>query len=174
MSIFAPGTRVVIRDEELLVRRVDSSNDGGYVLSCDGISDLVRGCSVQFLTKLAEDITEGNDTALLAHGISSIDSTTRLAQKQFNRWLDLDDGDRNRLATLYAAAAQVDAERDAKLAALRDVIAEKCRNPINPGNRKVIVLTTSVFRDSAFADDVAKTNLAAILQQHGLEIIRSL
>ena len=34
--------------------------------------------------------------------------------------------------------------------------------------------TTSVFRDSAFADDVAKTNLAAILQQHGLEIIRSL
>jgi len=34
--------------------------------------------------------------------------------------------------------------------------------------------TTSVFRDSAFADDVAKTNLAAILQQHALEIIRSL
>jgi hypothetical protein len=34
--------------------------------------------------------------------------------------------------------------------------------------------TTAVFRDSAFADDVAKTNLAAILQQHGLEIIRSL
>jgi len=34
--------------------------------------------------------------------------------------------------------------------------------------------TTCVFRDSAFADDVAKTNLAAILQQHGLDIIRSL
>ena len=34
--------------------------------------------------------------------------------------------------------------------------------------------TTSVFRYSAFADDVAKTNLAAILQQHALEIIRSL
>jgi adenine-specific DNA-methyltransferase len=29
--------------------------------------------------------------------------------------------------------------------------------------------TTVVFRDSAFADDVAKTNLTAILQQHGLE-----
>ena len=38
--------------------------------------------------------TEGNDTALLAHGISSIDSTTRLAQKQFNRWLDLDEAQR--------------------------------------------------------------------------------
>ena len=31
-----------------------------------------------------------------------------------------------------------------------------------------------VFRDSAFADDVAKTNLAAILQQHGLSNVRSL
>jgi len=34
--------------------------------------------------------------------------------------------------------------------------------------------TNVVFRDSAFADDVAKTNLTAILQQHGLENIRSL
>lgn len=34
--------------------------------------------------------------------------------------------------------------------------------------------TTLVFRDSAFADDVAKTNLTAILQQHGLENVRSL
>jgi len=34
--------------------------------------------------------------------------------------------------------------------------------------------TTVVFRDSAFADDVAKTNLAAILHQHGLETVRSL
>ncbi len=34
--------------------------------------------------------------------------------------------------------------------------------------------TTVVFRDSAFADDVAKTNIAAILEQHGLENVRSL
>lgn len=34
--------------------------------------------------------------------------------------------------------------------------------------------TTVVFRDSAFADDVAKTNLTAILQQHGLTNVRSL
>lgn len=34
--------------------------------------------------------------------------------------------------------------------------------------------TTVVFRDSAFADDVAKTNLTAILQQHGLNQVRSL
>jgi adenine-specific DNA-methyltransferase len=33
---------------------------------------------------------------------------------------------------------------------------------------------TCVFRDSAFADDVAKTNLAAILEQHGIANVRSL
>jgi adenine-specific DNA-methyltransferase len=34
--------------------------------------------------------------------------------------------------------------------------------------------TSVIFRDSAFTDDVAKTNLTAILQQHGLENVRSL
>jgi adenine-specific DNA-methyltransferase len=34
--------------------------------------------------------------------------------------------------------------------------------------------STVVFRDSAFADDVAKTNLTAILEQHGLTNVRSL
>jgi adenine-specific DNA-methyltransferase len=34
--------------------------------------------------------------------------------------------------------------------------------------------STIVFRDSAFEDDVAKSNLAAILQQHGLTNVRSL
>lgn len=34
--------------------------------------------------------------------------------------------------------------------------------------------TTCVFRDSAFSNDVAKTNLTAILQQHGITTVRSL
>lgn len=55
--------------------------------------------------------------------------------------------DRNRLATLHTAAAQVGAARDAKLAALREMIEYKCANPINAGNRKVIVFTA--FADTA-------------------------
>ena len=55
--------------------------------------------------------------------------------------------DRNRLATLHAAARQVTAERDAKLAELRRVIERKCGDPINPANRKVIVFTA--FADTA-------------------------
>ena len=55
--------------------------------------------------------------------------------------------DRNRLATLLAAAQQVDASRDAKLAKLRDMIEQKCRQPINADNRKIIVF--SAFSDTA-------------------------
>jgi SNF2 family DNA or RNA helicase len=36
-------------------------------------------------------VTEGYDAALRAQGIASIDTTVRLAQGQFNRWLELDE-----------------------------------------------------------------------------------
>ncbi len=55
--------------------------------------------------------------------------------------------DRNRLATLHAAATQVCAARDAKLAALTEVITHKCQHPSNPGNRKIIIFTA--FADTA-------------------------
>jgi len=55
--------------------------------------------------------------------------------------------DRNRLSTLLSTAKQVTPERDAKLADLRKVIEQKCNNPINPGNRKVLVFTA--FADTA-------------------------
>ncbi|WP_239424690.1 hypothetical protein [Pseudomonas aeruginosa] len=58
--------------------------------------------------------------------------------------------DRNRLATLLAAAKQIDAARDAKLTALRDLIQRKCHDPINPGNRKIIVFT-AFFRYGALS-----------------------
>ncbi len=63
------------------------------------------------------------------------------------RWLQDLNEDRNRLATLLSAARQIEAPRDAKLEALRGVIDGKCRNPINPGNRKVLVFTA--FADTA-------------------------
>ncbi|MDP2319900.1 MAG: helicase-related protein [Acidobacteriota bacterium] len=56
--------------------------------------------------------------------------------------------DRDRLAALLEAARQVNAARDAKLDALRSMIADKVRTtPLNPGNRKMIVFTA--FADTA-------------------------
>lgn len=63
------------------------------------------------------------------------------------RWRQDLTEDRNRLEALLSAAQQVSAARDAKLQALKDVLARKCSNPINPGNRKVLVFTA--FADTA-------------------------
>ncbi|TGD72203.1 DEAD/DEAH box helicase [Mangrovimicrobium sediminis] len=52
--LYAPGARVVIRDCEWVVRRADACDDGGYVLTVDGLSELVIGKSAQFLTSLEE------------------------------------------------------------------------------------------------------------------------
>ncbi len=64
-----------------------------------------------------------------------------------HRWRqDLED-DRTKLAELLDEAQKIEASRDAKLRALRELIAYKCKNPINDGNRKIIVFTA--FSDTA-------------------------
>jgi len=63
------------------------------------------------------------------------------------RWKQDLHEDRNRIHDLLIEARRVGVDRDAKLAALRDVLAEKCAAPINEGNRKVIVFTH--FADTA-------------------------
>jgi len=64
----APGARIVVRDEEWLVRRVDPASDGGYLLTCDGVSDLVRGQSSLFLTALEGpiEVLDPAETQLVA------------------------------------------------------------------------------------------------------------
>ena len=47
---------MVIRDAEWRIRRADDSGDGGYLLTCDGISELVRGKEGLFLTKLEQKV----------------------------------------------------------------------------------------------------------------------
>ena len=56
MIPYAPGSRTIIRDEEWLIRRVDPSKDGGWLLTCDGISELVQGTTALFLSKLEDEI----------------------------------------------------------------------------------------------------------------------
>ena len=66
----APGARVVIRDAEWVVRRVDRAPDGGYQLVCDGVSELVREREAIFLTTLEPDIQvlDPADTRLVPDG----------------------------------------------------------------------------------------------------------
>ncbi|MBX9678992.1 MAG: site-specific DNA-methyltransferase [Gemmataceae bacterium] len=68
--------------------------------------------------------------------------------------------------SLLVCLAKTIAARDVEPLALGIAEWHKIQNPTGE--------STLVFRDSAFADDVSKTNLTAILQQHGLDNVRSL
>lgn len=53
---FAPGTRLEIRDAEWRLKRIDMTSDGGHLLTCEGLSELVRGREATFLTGLEQGI----------------------------------------------------------------------------------------------------------------------
>ncbi|XQA72315.1 DEAD/DEAH box helicase [Xanthomonas sacchari] len=50
----APGSRALIRDEEWLVQHADQCAQGGWQLSCIGVSETVRNRQALFLTALDE------------------------------------------------------------------------------------------------------------------------
>lgn len=54
-AIPTPGARVIVRDAEWIVRRVDHA-PGGHQIVCDGVSELVRGREAVFLTALEPSI----------------------------------------------------------------------------------------------------------------------
>lgn len=61
-NILAPGARVLIRDAEWIVRRVDVTSTGGRALAVTGISEIVRNREAIFLTE-AEKSIEALDPA---------------------------------------------------------------------------------------------------------------
>lgn len=53
-TLYAPGIRVGIRDFEWIVRMANPSDDGGYIFTVDGLSELVSGKSTRILTTREE------------------------------------------------------------------------------------------------------------------------
>lgn len=73
-------------------------------------------------------------------------------------------GDLELIDTLLASMNKITPEDDAKLQHLKAHVLEKIANPINPGNKKVLIFTA--FADTA---DYLYANLAPVLQEaHGL------
>ena len=70
-NVFAPGTRVVIRDEEWLVRHSGPTDHDGVKVEALGQSELVRGTEATFFSRL-DDIVElrPEDTELVAESSS--------------------------------------------------------------------------------------------------------
>lgn len=53
---YAPGVRVEIRDAEWRIKCVDRATDGGELLTCEGLSELVRGREATFLSNIEPSI----------------------------------------------------------------------------------------------------------------------
>jgi superfamily II DNA or RNA helicase len=70
-----------------------------------------------------------------------------LADLELERWLEDLQKDKQALVGFYNNAIAVSPERDAKLAHLKKLIAEKIKRPFNGDNKKVIVFTA--FADTA-------------------------
>ena len=52
MVDYAPGMRVIIRDEEWMIRKVETNNLGNEALHCVGISPLVKDKEAIFSPKI--------------------------------------------------------------------------------------------------------------------------
>lgn len=55
-NIFAPGARIVVRDAEWLVRKVDRTSTGGRALTVVGISELVKNKEAIFLDEIDDQM----------------------------------------------------------------------------------------------------------------------
>ena len=54
MIEYAPGMRLIIRDEEWMIKKIDTNEIGEQALNCIGISPLVKDKEAIFLTDLEE------------------------------------------------------------------------------------------------------------------------
>lgn len=82
-----------------------------------------------------DDFLIGNKVKVLIQDIDAI------------RWRQELEEDRDRLQGLLDGAKVVTFERDAKLQHLKGLIKAKCLQPLNPGNKKIIIFTA--FADTA-------------------------
>lgn len=70
-----------------------------------------------------------------------------LADMDYKSWKDVLQKDADTLELLILMIADITPEHDTKLQELYDLISQKIENPINPGNKKVLIFTA--FSDTA-------------------------
>jgi len=126
VASFALTIKRQLADVDSLIAKIDAHDDSIEEISID---------DVDIEDPTFEALLVGRKVKVLLHDVDRV------------RWRQDLLEDRNRLATLLSAARAVTFERDAKLAALRELVAKKLESPINVGNRKLIIFTA--FADTA-------------------------
>lgn len=127
INSFALTVEKILGQVDGLIARIDEHRD-----------DAIEELSIEEIDTESpefEDYLIGNKVKVLIQDIDRV------------RWRQDLQEDREHLAALLADAKLVSAARDAKLKQLKSIITEKVRQPINDGNRKVIIFTA--FADTA-------------------------
>ncbi len=55
MNVFAPGARIVVRNTEWLIRRIDRTSTGGQAFNVIGISELAKDKEAIFLDEIEKN-----------------------------------------------------------------------------------------------------------------------
>ncbi len=112
------------------------------------------------VTEDLSDIVEDDEAYAIEHEIK-----VKLEDMDYLQWKHYLERDEAILSELSKSVGQITPDKDLKLRTLKDFIARKISEPINPGNRKVLIFTT--FSDTA---DYLYENLHAVLKDElGLE-----
>lgn len=126
VAAFALTIKRQLADVNALLAKIDAHNESVDEISID---------DVDIDDPAFEALLIGRKVKVLLHDVDRV------------RWRQDLIEDRNRLATLLSAAQAVSPDRDAKLEALKEVIARKVASPINGDNHKVLLFTA--FADTA-------------------------
>jgi ERCC4-related helicase len=119
----------LLRQIQSLLSKIEHANSNAFFEEDLDIND------IDFDDELLEDLVVGGKIKVLLQDIDLIRCKEDLID------------DEKRILNLLALTKVIDADRDAKLGELKQLIVDKINNPLNPNNKKVIIF-------SAFADTV--------------------
>ncbi len=128
INSFALTLEKLLKEINYLIQKIDNHEEGGNIeeLSIEDIEIENEEFSAFLI---------GRKVKVLIQDIDAV------------RWKQDLQEDQNRLTILLHESRMIEAQRDAKLHRLKDIITHKCQHPVNPGNKKVIVFTA--FADTA-------------------------
>ena len=91
MAEYAPGMRVIIRDEEWMIKKSDINSFGNYTLQCIGISPLVKDKPAYFLSDLEKiEVVDPAQTKIIADSSAHFDRARLYLESQWRQRIPTD------------------------------------------------------------------------------------
>lgn len=93
MTNYAPGTRIIVRDEEWTIKKVERNKLGNEALYCYGVSPLVRNRDAIFLTDLESiAVVDPSETRLAVDASPMFARSLLYMESQWRRQVPTDAG----------------------------------------------------------------------------------